>query len=101
VSTADLATVLASWVMRAACRDMPADLFYPAPAEMPSARDEREQAAKIVCASCSVRVDCLAYSLRANEQLGIWGGMTENERRSLLDQGPKVASRSAALDARI
>jgi WhiB family redox-sensing transcriptional regulator len=95
VLTADLATVLASWVNRAACRDMPSELFYPAPAEESSARGEREQAAKCVCASCAVRVECLAYALRANEPLGIWGGMTENERRSVLDESAGLASRTA------
>jgi WhiB family redox-sensing transcriptional regulator len=63
---------------------MQAEVFYPAPNETPSARRERERAAKRICASCAVRVECLAYALRSNEQLGVWGGMSENERRDLV-----------------
>jgi WhiB family redox-sensing transcriptional regulator len=84
VTTADLATALAAWTNRAACHDAPSDLFYPALAETASARDERERAAKRVCMSCGVRVECLEYALDANERLGVWGGMTESERRDLL-----------------
>jgi WhiB family redox-sensing transcriptional regulator len=84
VTTADLPTALAPWVNRAACRGMQSELFYPAVSERPNARDERELAAKRICASCAVRVECLAYALRANEQLGVWGGMTETERRRAL-----------------
>jgi WhiB family redox-sensing transcriptional regulator len=84
VTSADLATGLASWVERAACHEMPSEWFYPAHAETPDARDQRESAAKFVCATCDVRVQRLGYALRADERLGIWGGMTERERRDLL-----------------
>jgi hypothetical protein len=62
---------------------MPSAWFYPAPAETPAVRDQREREAKSVCEACTVRVECLAYALRSDERLGIWGGMTENERRDL------------------
>jgi WhiB family redox-sensing transcriptional regulator len=84
VTSADLATGLASWVERAACHEMPSDWFYPAPSETPARRDQRERDAKSVCAACVVRMECLAYALRSDERLGIWGGMTETERRDLV-----------------
>jgi WhiB family redox-sensing transcriptional regulator len=71
---------------------MQSDVFYPGPCETPSARNDRERAAKRVCASCAVRVECLAYALRSNEQLGVWGGMTENERRDLVADFAVTAS---------
>jgi WhiB family redox-sensing transcriptional regulator len=45
---------------------------------------EREQRAKGICVSCSVRKDCLDYALRIREPHGIWGGLNEVERRALL-----------------
>ncbi len=41
----------------------------------------REAKAKEICMSCAVHDDCREYALTIREQHGIWGGMTENERR--------------------
>jgi WhiB family redox-sensing transcriptional regulator len=85
VLTADLATSLTSWIDRAACRSMPATMFYPPLNESHTARDERVRIAKLVCANCPVCEDCRDYALRAGERLGVWGGTTETERRELID----------------
>lgn len=74
-----------TWQVRAACRGPHASVFYPPP--QPERRDEkaeRERRAKAICAACSVREPCLDYALRIREPHGIWGGLTENERRQLL-----------------
>ncbi len=39
--------------------------------------------AKLVCSWCDVKVECLAFALRANEQYGVWGGLSPQERRRL------------------
>ena len=73
-----------AWQLRAACRGEFGAPFYPPP--RPEARDEklaREQAAKEVCAGCEVREDCLAYAIDNDERHGIWGGLTDDERRQL------------------
>lgn len=44
----------------------------------------RERRAKAICAICPVRLECLQYALRINEQHGVWGGLNEQERRALL-----------------
>lgn len=44
----------------------------------------REKRAKEICLECGVRDDCLDYALSIREQHGIWGGLTENERRELI-----------------
>lgn len=44
----------------------------------------REQRAKEICTECCVRDACLEYALSIREQHGIWGGLTENERRELI-----------------
>ena len=50
--------------------------FFPARGE--SARD-----AKAVCAMCAVKNDCLEYAMRFDQLCGVWGGMSERERRQL------------------
>jgi WhiB family redox-sensing transcriptional regulator len=69
----------ASWRRLAACRSANPELFFPAAASGRS----REQTgrAKAVCAICGVRRQCLQYALAADEEYGVWGGMTEEERR--------------------
>jgi WhiB family transcriptional regulator, redox-sensing transcriptional regulator len=75
-----------TWQMKAACRGREADLFYPPSLpERRDERDEREQRAKAICTTCSVRRACLDHALRIREQHGIWGGLTEAERRPLFD----------------
>lgn len=76
-----------TWQDRAACRGPHATAFFPPPQfERRDERAERERRAKAICASCSVRRSCLEYALRIREPHGIWGGLTETERRALLDR---------------
>lgn len=72
------------WQLRAACRGPAAELFYPPVAG--EARDERrrrEQQAKAICSSCGVQSACLDYAMRTEELHGVWGGLSEHERRAL------------------
>jgi WhiB family transcriptional regulator, redox-sensing transcriptional regulator len=48
--------------------------------------------AKVVCATCPVRTECLADALDNRVEYGVWGGMTERERRALLRKRPEVHS---------
>ena len=75
----------ASWQGRAACRGPIAKVFFPpsAPESRP-AREARESRAKAICRTCDVREECLAYALEIAEPHGIWGGLSELERRALL-----------------
>ena len=61
---------------RAACRGTDLDLFYPE-------RGEPADPARQVCARCPVRQPCLEYALSNRITSGIWGGLTERERRPL------------------
>jgi hypothetical protein len=47
-------------------------------------REERERRAKAICRDCAVRRECLDYAMSIRELHGIWGGLTEAERRSVL-----------------
>lgn len=64
------------WRVRAACRGLDSDLFFPFDAD-----DEGIAAAKAICAVCPVAAECLETAMLLNEQNGLWGGMTEEERR--------------------
>jgi WhiB family redox-sensing transcriptional regulator len=48
--------------------------------------------AKSVCRGCPVRTECLADALDNRVEFGVWGGLTERERRSLLRRRPNVES---------
>lgn len=73
------------WQLRAACRGPQAAVFFPP--SRPERREEkrhREVRAKAICETCSVKGECLQYALGIREQHGIWGGLSETERRDLL-----------------
>jgi WhiB family redox-sensing transcriptional regulator len=75
-----------SWQVRAACRGPHASIFFPpAQFERKEEKHGRELKAKAICAQCPVREPCLAYALRIREPHGIWGGMSESERRPLIE----------------
>ena len=72
------------WQADAACQGEGGSVFYPPMRpERKAARLAREQRAKAVCATCVVRTECLEQALAFNERHGIWGGLTDAERRSL------------------
>jgi WhiB family transcriptional regulator, redox-sensing transcriptional regulator len=72
------------WQAGAACRGQSAAVFFaPTHFERKEARAARERKAKAVCATCPVRKECLSYALRIREPHGIWGGLSELERRSI------------------
>lgn len=73
-----------AWQVRAACRGPQAVVFFPPPHfERKSEKFKREEQAKAICTTCSIRQPCLEYALRIREPHGIWGGLNEAERRSL------------------
>jgi WhiB family redox-sensing transcriptional regulator len=73
------------WRVQAACHRLDPSLFFgPDRLEGRIERRERERVAKGVCAHCPVRSLCREYALRTREPHGIWGGLTEHDRRRLL-----------------
>lgn len=82
-----LRTIDETWQRRAACRGKESILFYPpALPEAPPDRDLREARAKEICRICPVQAPCLEYALRIREPHGIWGGLNETERRTVLER---------------
>ena len=65
-----------AWQSDALCGQTDPEAFFPEKGG--STRD-----AKKICASCEVRAQCLEYALQNDERFGIWGGLSERERRKL------------------
>ena len=72
------------WRDDAACRDEDPELFFPIGTT--GIALEQVNAAKRVCARCPVQEDCLEFTLASNQDAGIWGGTSEDERRLLRRQ---------------
>lgn len=79
------------WAAKAACRrETFDDLFVSGAAQ---------NRAKLVCSACLVKTECLAEALDGRIEWGVWGGMTERERRALLRRQPTVTSWRRLLEA--
>jgi WhiB family redox-sensing transcriptional regulator len=76
--------MIADWPSMAACRNGDPDALFVQGAE--------QNVAKRICRSCPVRYECLADALDNRIEFGVWGGMTERERRALLRRHPQVPS---------
>ena len=73
-----------NWRRHAACRDGDPDRLF--------VRGAAQREVKVVCLACPVRMECLAEALDNRIEFGVWGGMTERERRALLRRRPDVHS---------
>jgi WhiB family redox-sensing transcriptional regulator len=71
----------AEWRRHAACQGCDVGLFFPVGTTGPAV--DQIAAAKVVCGHCPVRGDCLDFALVTNQESGVWGGATEEERRRL------------------
>lgn len=65
-----------AWVDLALCAETDPEAFFPE-------KGGSTREAKAVCRRCSVRAECLEYALEHNERFGIWGGLSERERRTM------------------
>ncbi|WP_405883246.1 WhiB family transcriptional regulator [Streptomyces sp. NBC_01136] len=70
------------WQRLAACRGMDSDVFFSPTGERGAERRRREDRARSVCEGCRVRRVCARFALANQEGFGVWGGMSEQERRS-------------------
>jgi WhiB family transcriptional regulator, redox-sensing transcriptional regulator len=77
------------WQDEANCLGVDPDLFFPE-------RGASTREAKEVCRGCVVRLDCLEYALVNGEKFGIWGGLSERERRRLRRQRAQAGRRTSA-----
>lgn len=80
----------AQWIESAACGDSDPDELF--------AESAQQNRVKAVCGGCAVRAECLAEALDNRIEFGVWGGMTERERRALLRRRPDVTSWRTVLE---
>ena len=69
------------WRLQAACRNTEPELFFPIGTTGPALI--QIEAAKSVCQACEAQEACLEFALATNQESGIWGGTSEEERRKL------------------
>ncbi|MFF9428354.1 WhiB family transcriptional regulator [Streptomyces sp. NPDC091368] len=78
------------WMSSGLCRTARADDLF--------VEGAAQNRAKALCTGCPVQAECLAYALDHRVEHGVWGGMTERERRGLLRRRPTVRSWARLLD---
>src|ERR1700753_2292029 len=78
------ADMLIDWSKDARCKTTDPDALF--------VQGAAQNRAKLVCMSCPVRTECLSDALDHRIEFGVWGGMTERERRALLRRRPNVQS---------
>ncbi len=78
------------WTVRAVCAGGDPDTLFVTGAA-------QREAAKI-CQACPVRLECLADALDNHIEYGVWGGMTERQRRAVLKKSPEVTNWRATLE---
>ena len=76
---------------RAACSTADPELFFPISSSGPAVYQAKR--AKAICARCEIRQACLDYAIDAGPIQGVWGGMTERERRLLRQRGHRERAR--------
>ena len=81
------------WRHRAVCLDEDPELFFPIGNTGPAIMQIEE--AKQVCRRCDVREQCLAWALEAGQDHGVWGGLSEDERRALKRRNARARIRTA------
>jgi WhiB family redox-sensing transcriptional regulator len=77
------------WSTRGTCVGTDPDALF--------VQGKEQRTAKVVCRECPVALECLADALDNRTEFGVWGGMTERERRALLRRHPDVRSWRAVL----
>jgi WhiB family redox-sensing transcriptional regulator len=70
-----------SWRLDALCAETDPEAFFPE-------KGGSSRAAKRVCAACTVRAECLEYALTFDVRFGVWGGVSERERRRMRRRRP-------------
>jgi WhiB family redox-sensing transcriptional regulator len=79
-----------SWQDYSNCRGADADLFFPE-------RGASTRKAKSICGACQVQAECLEFAIANSEKFGIWGGLSERERRKIRKERAIAARRRQAV----
>jgi WhiB family redox-sensing transcriptional regulator len=80
------------WRHRAACRDEDPELFFPIGNTGPALLQIEQ--AKAVCRRCPVAEPCINWALETGQDSGVWGGLSEDERRALKRRGARLRAQT-------
>jgi WhiB family transcriptional regulator, redox-sensing transcriptional regulator len=83
------------WRHKAACREVDPELFFPIGNSGPALLQIDE--AKQVCRRCTVMDECLRWAIDSGQDAGVWGGMSEDERRALKRRTIRLRARAHVL----
>ena len=83
-----------NWDNEASCQSVDPEVFFPE-----RQGETAATMAKTICRGCPVRMQCLEFALNARLDYGVWGGMTEHERRALRRSRQRKARREAVAAA--
>ena len=86
---ADLLGSVPEWQERALCAQTDPEAFFPE-------KGGSTREAKRICTRCEVTTECLEYAMRHDERFGIWGGMSERERRKIKRRANEARIAAAA-----
>ena len=91
------------WQYKGLCRTTNPDTFFHPEGERGPARASREARAKQICRRCPVLDQCRRHALAVHEPYGVWGGLSESERDTIIrghDRSLRIPDQRAAPDAR-
>ena len=86
------------WRHNAACRDKDPETFFPIDTSGPALLQIAE--AKTICRRCPSVSQCLAWALDSGQDAGVWGGMSEDERRALKRRNARTRARTETEEPR-
>lgn len=86
-----------SWRDQASCLDEDPELFFPIGSTGPAL--EQIEEAKAVCRRCPVAAQCLSWALDTGEAFGVWGGLSEDERRAELRRRARARQKAVRAGA--
>jgi len=84
------------WQQKGACRDLPSEMFFHPDGERGPRRRNRENSAKAICATCPVLIACRTHALAVQEPYGIWGGLSEDDRLTIIERVSNPAASHAS-----
>ncbi|MER0476934.1 WhiB family transcriptional regulator [Streptomyces sp. Edi2] len=82
------------WRFRAVCKEKDPELFFPIGNTGPALLQIEE--AKAVCRTCPVMERCLQWALEYGQDSGVWGGLSEDERRAMKRRAARNRARNAS-----
>ncbi len=85
------------WRHKAVCRDEDPELFFPVGNSGPALAQIAD--AKLVCNRCPVTTECLTWALESGQDAGVWGGLSEDERRALKRRNAPALAPAAPYNA--